>query len=133
MKPSIIVGIVFGLITIVVNLTIVATFKDKSNAMFLVSGLLFFNIYFAILFTKKKLGYSLLFIQGFKASVQAGITQSLFYFLSIIILQKYIQPGFFPDLNTIPQYFSILNTNIILFSLISAIFGAILSQMLSNK
>lgn len=133
MKPSILVGIFFGILTIIINLTIVATYKDKSNAMMLVFGLLFFNIYFSILFTKKSLGYSLFFIQGFKASIQSGITQSIFYFCSIVLLQKYISPGFFPDLNSISQYFSILNVNIILFSILSAIFGAILSKMLSTK
>lgn len=133
MKPSIIVGIVFGLINLLTNLFVVLPTKEKNIGIILGSGLLFFNSLFSILFTKKRNGYELTLAEGMKASIQSGIVHGLFYFLSILIIQNYMVKGFFPELSSMKQYFFILNINIIIFSLFSTIFGFITSGLLQTK
>lgn len=133
MNPVLLISIIFGIITLMNNFFLANQIEEKSIGMILVSGLLFFNIYFSILFTKKANQYTLTFSQGFKAAVQSGIIQSLFYFGSIVLIQKYISPNYFPDLYSLKQYILILNINIILFSILSAIFGAVLTSFLMTK
>ena len=133
MNPVLLISIVFGIISLLNNYFLATQIKDKSVGIILVSGLLFFNIYFSILFTKKINHYTLSFSQGFKAAVQSGIIQSIFYFSSIVLIQKYISPNYFPELYSLKQYILILNINIILFSILSAIFGAVLTSFLMTK
>lgn len=133
MNPVLLISIIFGIITLINNFFLANQIEEKSIGIILVSGLLFFNIYFSILFTKKANQYTLTFSQGFKAAVQSGIIQSLFYFGSIVLIQKYISPNYFPDLYSLKQYILILNINIILFSILSAIFGAVLTSFLMTK
>lgn len=133
MNPVVLISLIFGIITLINNFFLATQVENKSIGFILVSGLLFFNIYFSILFTKKALQYTLTFSQGFKAAVQSGIIQSVFYFSSIVLIQKYISPNYFPDLYSLKQYILILNINIILFSILSAIFGAVLTSFLMTK
>lgn len=133
MNPAVLISLIFGIITLLNNFFLATQVENKSVGFILVSGLLFFNIYFSILFTKKAHQYTLTFSQGFKAAVQSGIIQSVFYFSSIVLIQKYISPNYFPDLYSLKQYILILNINIILFSILSAIFGAVLTSFLMTK
>ena len=133
MNPVLLISLVFGVITLLNNFFLATQVENKSIGFILVSGLLFFNIYFSILFTKKAHQYTLSFSQGFKAAVQSGIVQAIFYFSSIVLIQKYISPNYFPDLYSLKQYILILNINIILFSILSAIFGAVLTSFLMTK
>ena len=133
MNPVLLTSLIFGIITLINNFFLATQVENKSIGFILVSGLLFFNIYFSILFTKKANHYTLSFSQGFKAAVQSGIIQSIFYFSSIVLIQKYISPNYFPDLYSLKQYILILNINIILFSILSAIFGAVLTSFLMTK
>ena len=133
MKPSILSGLFFGAINLVTNVFVVLPLKAQMVGVILGSGLLFFNSLFAVLFTKKQNQYQLTWNQGMKASVQAGIIQSLFYFLSIVLIQRVFSPGFFPELVSFGQYLPILSINIILFSVFSFIFGFITSSLLHNQ
>jgi hypothetical protein len=133
MNAVVLISLIFGIITLLNNFFLATQVENKSIGFILVSGLLFFNIYFSILFTKKAHQYTLTFSQGFKAAVQSGIIQSIFYFSSIVLIQKYISPNYFPDLYSLKQYILILNINIILFSILSAIFGAVLTSFLMTK
>jgi hypothetical protein len=133
MKPSIACGIIFGFLTIIINIFLILPIKDKSAAMILISGLLFFNTLFSVLFTKKSNGYILTWIEGMKSAIQSGIIMGLFYFGSIVLIQKYISPGYFPELESLKQFFLIFNINIILFSIFSIIFGLITSSLFHNK
>jgi hypothetical protein len=133
MNPVVLISLIFGIITLLNNFFLATQVENKSIGFILVSGLLFFNIYFSILFTKKAHQYTLSFSQGFKAAIQSGIIQSVFYFSSIVLIQKYISPNYFPDLYSLKQYILILNINIILFSILSAIFGAVLTSFLMTK
>jgi hypothetical protein len=132
-KTSIIVGFFFGCFGLINNIILATKIEDKSIGFILTSGILFFNIYFTLLFTKKQQNYSLLFPEGFKSAIQAGMIQGLFYFFSIVVIQKYILPGFFPDLQGWKSFMLIFNINLILFSILSAIFGAILTVLLMNN
>lgn len=133
MKPSIISGIIFGIFTIIINVFLVLPIKEKSPAIILISGLLFFNTLFSVLFTKRANAYQLKWIDGMKSAIQSGIIMGLFYFFSIVLIQKFIQPGYFPELESLKQFFLIFNINIILFSIFSAIFGLITSTLLHNQ
>lgn len=133
MKPSIISGIIFGILTIIINVFLVLPIKEKSPAIILISGLLFFNTLFSVLFTKRANAYQLKWIDGMKSAIQSGIIMGLFYFFSIVLIQKFIQPGYFPELESLKQFFLIFNINIILFSIFSAIFGLITSTLLHNQ
>lgn len=107
--------------------------SDKVPGFILISGLLFFNSMFSVLFTKRKMNYNLSWIEGFKASIQSGMIQGLCYYFSIIVIQLYIRPGFFPELNDWRQFLLYFNIYIIAFSLFSAIFGVITSGLFYNK
>lgn len=133
MRPSYIVGFVFGIMTILVNIFLVLPVKNNLLGFILLSGLLFFNSLFSVLFTKKSNGYNLTWIEGIKSSVQSGIVQGLFYFASILLIRNYISPESFPDLNSLKQYLLIFNIYIILFSIFSAIFGLITSSLFHNQ
>ena len=133
MKPSFICGILFGICTIIVNVYLVLPTKNNLLGMILISGLLFFNSLYTVLFTKKRNNYNLSMTEGIKASVQSGIIQSLFYFLSIELIRKYISPEFFPGLDSFRQYSFNLSIYIIGFSIFSIIFGLITSSLLHNK
>lgn len=133
MKPSLLSGLFFGVLTILINVVVVQSVKEKSAAFILVSGLLFFNTMFAVLFTKRKQGYQLTWAEGMKAAIQGGMVQGIFYFLSIVLIQKKISPGYFPELDSWKQFLLIFNINIILFSIFSAIFGLITSTLFHNK
>jgi len=133
MRPSYIVGFVFGIMTILVNIFLVLPVKNNLLGFILLSGLLFFNSLFSVLFTKKSNGYNLSWIEGIKSSVQSGIVQGLFYFISILLIRNYISPESFPDLNSLKQYLLIFNIYIILFSIFSAIFGLITSSLFHNQ
>lgn len=133
MKPSIFVGIIFGLINLSTNIFVILPTKEKNIGLILGSGLLFFNSLFSVLFTKKSNGYQLTLAEGLKSSIQSGIIHGLFYFVSIVVIQNFILKGFFPELVTFKQYFFILNINIIIFSIFSTIFGFITSALLYTK
>ena len=107
--------------------------QQKTAGLILVSGLLFFNVLFSVLFTKKSQAYQLLWTEGIKAAIQSGIVQSIFYFFSIVLIQKKISPGYFPGLESWKQFLLIFNINIILFSIFSAIFGLIASTLFHNQ
>lgn len=129
MKSSFLVGFFFGLLNLLTNLYVLAPSKNKTLGIIIGSGLLFFNSVFSVLFTKKEMGYSLTWSAGMKASIQSGIIHSLLYFSSILLIQYLISPGYFPGLNSWKQYLLILNINIILFSVLSLIFGFISSTL----
>lgn len=133
MKPSLIVGIVFGLLTVGINIALVMPLPEKTPGVILISGLLFFNSMFAVLFTKRANGYILSWSEGFKASIQAGMMQGIFYYISVLLIQLYIKPGFFPELNNWKHYLLYFNIYIIAFSVFSAIFGVITSGLFHNK
>lgn len=133
MNPSFICGIVFGIFTIIVNIYLVMPTKNNMLGFILITGLLFFNSMFTVLFTKKANNYSISMVEGIKASIQSGIIQALFYFLSIVLIRKYINPEFFPGLDTFRQYSFNLSIYIIGFSIFSIIFGLITSSLLHNK
>ena len=133
MKPSILAGLFFGLTTVALNVFIVLPIKDKAPTIILISGLLFFNTMFSVLLTKRKNGYQLKWSEGMKASIQSGMIQALFYFASIVLIQKKIMPGYFPELDSLKEFFLVFNMNIILFSIFSAIFGFISSTLFYNK
>jgi hypothetical protein len=133
MKPSIICGILFGGINMLTNIYLVLPTKNKTLGLMLGSGILFFNVLFSVLFTKKANGYILKWADGMKAAIQGGILQGVLYFISLVIIQNYVSPGFFPELSSVKQYFLILNINIIVFSIFSTIFGSIMSSLLHTK
>jgi hypothetical protein len=133
MKPSFICGIIFGILTILINVYLILPTRNNTLGLILISGLLFFNILFTTLFTKKANGYNLAMTDGIKAAVQTGIIQSLFYFLSIYLIRNYICPDFFPGLDTFRQYSFNLSIYIIGFSIFSIIFGLITSSLFHNK
>ena len=134
MRPSIVCGIVFGLLAILVSEWVILPMKDKSNAIviILISGLLFFNNLFACLFTKKSNGYQLKWVEGLKAAVQSGIVMGVVY-TSFILIQKYIRFSQTAESESVMQYLMYFNIYIILFSIFSAIFGLITSTLLFNQ
>lgn len=133
MKPAIKVGLFFAVLTIAINSLLVLPLPEKSPGFILISGLLFFNSMFSVLMTKRSNNYSLSWIEGFKASVQSGIVQGIGYYTSILLIQGYIRPGFFPELASWKQYLLYFNIYIIAFSVFSAIFGVITSGLFYNK
>ncbi len=133
MNPVVLISLIFGLISLFNNFFLATQVKEKEIGIILVLGLLFFNIYFSILFTKKAHQYTLTFSQGFKAAVQSGMIQSVFYFSSKVLIQKYISPNYFPKLYSLKDYLLELNIAIIYFSILSAIFGAVLTSFLMTK
>lgn len=133
MRASFLVGLLFGGINLVTNIAILLPIKDRTIGVILASGLLFFCCLFSVLFTKKQNGYQLSWSQGMKAAIQSGIIQGILYFISLVLIQNYISPNFFPELHSIKQYLLILNINIIAFSLFSTIFGFIASGLFHTK
>lgn len=133
MKPSVIVGLVFGILAMLINIFVVLPIRDRAPGFILISGLLFFNTLFSVLMTKRAQAYQLTWAEGMKSAIQSGMIQGIFYYLSILLIQKKISPGYFPELDTWKQYFLIFNMNIILFSIFSAIFGFISSALFQNR
>ena len=133
MKPSLTVGIILGLITIGINIALITPLPAKTPGFILISGLLFFNSMFSVLFTKRANGYSLSWSEGFKASIQSGMMQGICYYISVLLIQLYIKPGFFPELNSWKYYLLYFNIYIIAFSVFSAIFGVVTSGLFHNK
>jgi hypothetical protein len=133
MKPSLVVGLVFGLVTLGINALLVLPLPEKTPGFILISGLLFFNTMFSVLFTKRANGYVLAWAEGFKAAIQSGILQGIFYYISVLMIQFFIRPGFFPELNSWKHYLLYFNIYIIAFSIFSAIFGFITSSLFHNK
>lgn len=133
MKPSLICGIFFGMLTLLINIFLIVPYPNKMSGLILISGLLFFNSLFSVLFTKKSNGYQLAVTEGMKAAIQSGIIMSLFYCLSIYLVQNHIKPGYFPDLVSMHQYFINFNFYIIGFSILSVIFGVITSGLFQTK
>jgi len=132
MKISVKIGFIFGILTGLMNVFIAVMNSGKIEGIWHVIGIIFFNSYFAILFTKKNMGYQISFQEGFKAAVQAGIIQGMLYFISLVAIQRFIKPDFIPDFQSFFDYLLTFNSNIILFSIVSAILGAILSALLSS-
>lgn len=106
---------------------------EKTPGIILISGLLFFNSMFSVLFTKRAQGYQLTWAEGFKASIQSGMMQGIFYYISVLLIQLYIKPGFFPEIDSWKHYLLYFNIYIIVFSVLSAIFGVITSGLFHNK
>jgi hypothetical protein len=130
MKPPILIGIIFGVISVLISKTIVSNLGENANTplIILISGLLFFCNLFAVLFTKKNNGYQLTRVEGIKACVQSGIVQGIVYTIITLMIKANMS-------NDMPmaQYFLYFNICIILFSLFSLIFGLILSSLLHTK
>ena len=133
MKPSLLIGIIFGFLTIAINIILVQPLPEKSLGFILISGLLFFNTMFSVLFTKRANGYTLTWSEGIKAAIQSGMMQGIFYYISVLLIQLVIKPGFIPELNNWKQYLLYFNIYIIAFSVFSAIFGFITSSLFHNK
>ena len=133
MKPSHAVGVVFGLLTIGINAFLILPLPEKTPGFILISGLLFFNTLFSVLMTKRSNGYILSWADGFKAAIQSGLIQGIFYYVSVLLIQFFLRPGFFPELNSWKQYLLYFNIYIIAFSLFSAIFGLITSSLFHNR
>lgn len=133
MRPSLWIGICFGLVNFLANISILPKIKNSMVGLMLASGLLFFNTMFSVLFTKKAQKYILQWNEGMKASVQAGIMQSLFYFGSLIVIQEWIAPGYFPGEVGFGFYAQNLAYFIIGFSVFSFIFGFISSGLFHTQ
>ncbi len=133
MKPSVASGIFFGLFAMLNNLLLAPKIQNKFAIVIIMSGLMFFCSYFSILFTKRQLNYQLTFLNGLRASIQSGILMGICYCISIVLLQKVLLPNYIPNLDSLGQYFFHFNIYIILFSIISLIFGALLSSLLMTK